>query len=655
MPARRPLALLVPLLMALLLSAGPSAAAETGSDGPLIVVLDGSGSMWGNIGTERPAKFDLARQALRQSLSTLSPRVRLGLMSFGQRRRADCSDVEVLAPPEAGPPERVLAIADKLNPKGKGPLSLALREAANQIPADTGGSVVVIHDGVDNCAQDPCAAAADIAAANPNVRLFLIGFGLEPAESQRLACVGAATRGKVLQAQSSAQLADAISETLTLANLERVDPATGVAVPAPKAATPPTPAGAPGLRVSAALTPDGKPLAAALAWTVAKADAPDVVVSKARVRELAIDLEPGSYVVEAKLGQASARQTLEVKPEGPTAAKLSLGAGVLNLKAQADRGGTALANPLVTVFAKDGDVQRPVWIGRDGAAQLVLPAGAYLVRVEDGLATQTSEVALAAGAGVDVSPVLGTGLLELGAVSAATGEALQEVTYTIEEDDPDSPQGRREVARSADPQAVFTLPAGTYYVAARSGAAEAHDRIALGSGATVKHTATLNLVPITVNVTTASPPAGGPGDTQQQPIVIRILSEDGQAREIGRAHGATGTFQLPPARYRVEAEVMGLNVKSLGVIDLSSGRGGNVQLKLEQGEVSVIAGPSAGRHWRITDANGRTVMHSGRRGADAVRLAPGRYVLLSDGADQRTEQAFDLKSGERRQLTVGQP
>ena len=150
MPRCRLLALLLPLLAGVSLPFAPSVAQDARSDGPAIVVLDGSGSMWGNIGNERPSKFDLARQALRQSLSNLSPRVKLGLMSFGQRRRADCSDVEVLAPPEAGPPERILSIADKLNPKGKGPLSLALRDAASQMPADTGGSVIVIHDGVDN-------------------------------------------------------------------------------------------------------------------------------------------------------------------------------------------------------------------------------------------------------------------------------------------------------------------------------------------------------------------------------------------------------------------------------------------------------------------------------------------------------------------------
>ncbi|MGE0023831.1 MAG: VWA domain-containing protein [Hyphomicrobium sp.] len=639
-------------VLCLLAVAPPSAAADD-TEARAVIVLDGSGSMWGNVPGERPAKFDLARAALRQSLTSVSPRVPLALMSFGQRRRADCSDVEVLAPLEAGPPERILSIADKLNPKGKGPLSLALREAAMQIPEGEAGSVIAIHDGVDNCGQDTCQAAADIAKANPKTRVFLIGFGLEPGVAQSLACVAAATNGRVSEAHTSHELADTISETLTLANLERVDPTTGVAVPVPKAATPPPPVGEPGLRLSASLTPDSNPVAAPVRWTVAKAEAPATIVKSAFAKDLVADLDPGSYVVEARLGQASVKQTIEVGTEGPTAAKIALGAGVLNLKARADRAGTALSDPLVTVSAKDGDADKPVWVGRDASAQLVLPEGTYVVSVEDGLAVQSSEVSVKAGAGSEAAPVLGTGRLELSAVSA-NGEPLADVVYTIEEDDPDSPQGRREVARSADPAAAFTLEAGTYYVAARSGAAEAHDRIALGSGATVKHAVTLNLVSITIITSTTSP--GEDATSPAQPIVIRILSEDGQAREIARAHSAKGSFQLPPARYRVEATVMGLNVKALGVIDLvSNNRGGNVQLKLEQGEVSVEASRSAARHWRIKDAEGRTVMHSGRMGGGSVRLAPGRYVLLADAGDKRIEQVFDLKAGEKRQLTVESP
>lgn len=651
MSYRRLLAVL--LLLALLPQ--PAAAAEGEAAGTAVIVLDGSGSMWGTLRSERPAKFDLARQALRRSLASLSPRVRLGLMSFGQRRRADCSDVEVLAPPEAGPADRVLSVADKLNPKGKGPLSLALREAAKQVPAGEAGAIIAIHDGPDNCGQDPCAAAAEIAAANPRTRVFLIGLGLEAEQSQRHACVAAATGGKVLAAETSAELADAISEALTLANLEKVDPETGMAVPAPKAATPPpAPSGPPGLRLTAALSADGKPLSAAVGWTVAKADAPETLLHQARTRELAVDLAPGSYIVEARLGQVTRTQTVEVAETGPTAVKVALDAGLLNLKAKADRDGAALADPVVTIFSKgDADgAQRPVWIGREATTQVVLPAGSYVVRVEDGLAAEVAEVTLAAGAGADVSPVLGTGELVLSAVLAANGEPLKEVTYTIEEDDPDSPQGRREVARSADPAATFTLPAGTYYVTARSGAAEVHDRVALGSGTTVRHAVTFNLVAITVTATASTPEDGS--SPASQPVVIRVLGAEGQPPEIARVHGAVGTFRLPPARYRIEAEVMGRNVKAAGIVDLTSGRGGGVQLKLEQGEVSVDARAAAGRHWRIKDDEGRTVLHAGRGNGSTAQLAPGRYVLIWD-ADERVEQPFELKAGERRQLTLASP
>jgi Ca-activated chloride channel family protein len=638
-------------LLTLILPVPQAAAADAG--GPVIIVLDGSGSMWGTTGTERASKFDLARGALREALSTVSPRVRLGLMSFGQRRRADCSDVEIVAPPEAGAPDRIPSLADKLNPKGKGPLALALREAAKQIPPEEGGNIIVIHDGVDNCAQDPCASAADIAKANPKTRVFLISFGLDKPDVQRLQCVGRTTNGAVFDARSSADLSRTLLEATTLANLERVDPATGLAVPLPKAAPAPNPAGAPGLRLSASLSAEGAPLAAAV-FTVSKAgDTGEGIVKSFRGRELSMDLTPGSYVVEARFGQAKATKTIDVGPDAPTVVKLSLGAGLLKLTARADKNGTALTDPFITLSAKDavgGDTLRPVWIGRQGDLEMVFPAGSYQVRVRDGFAEQTADVTIKEGAGTELAPVLGTGRLELSAVEAATGDALSEVSYTVDEDDPDSPQGRREVARSADPTASFTLPSGTYYVSARSGVAETQDRIALGSGSVIKHVANFNLVELSVTARTGGAVDGG----STRPILIRILGDGQDKREIARSSGGTGVFLLPPARYRVEASVSGLNIKTLGLVDLSNGRGGSVQLALESGEVSIGGGGGgSGRHWRVKDGTGRTVMHSGPGMSSSARLAPGRYVLLTDIDDRRAEQTFELKAGERRELVVG--
>lgn len=647
--ARLALSMLVLLLGALPAASEPGSE-ETGADGLAIIVLDGSGSMWGEIGTEKPAKFDLARAALREQLSNLSPRVRLGLMSFGQRRRADCSDVEVVAPPEAGPPERILSLVDKLNPKGKGPLALTLREAAKQIPAGEAGSVIVVHDGPDNCWQDPCAAAAEIAKTNPKVRVFLVSFGLAKPELQGLQCVSRATKGRVLEAQNSASLSAAISDALTLANLERVDPTTGAAVPVPKEARPPAPSGTPGLRLTAALSKSAEPVKTAIAWRVFKADDPATPIKTLRAAEFALDLAPGSYVVEAKVGLATAKETLEVASAGATVAKVSLGAGVLNIGSLTDKAGKPLANALVTVLAKTEGGHRAVWVGRNTSVDLVLPAGAYDVKVEDGSAASTTEVAVVEGRSASAAPTLGTGLVTLGAVSNPSGEALSDVVYVIEEDDPESPQGRREVARTADPKPVFTLPAGTYYITARSGVGQTNTRIALGSGDAIQQVMSFNLVPLTVTAVGIDSVGGNP-----RPAVIRILTEAAPGREIARASGATGNFRLTPGRYRVEVAVSGLNVRSQGIVDLTNGRGGGVQLKLESGEVAIQGGGASGRHWRIEDNDGRTVLHSGRADATQSRLAPGRYTLITYGRDRESEQAFEIKAGERRDLLVDTP
>jgi Ca-activated chloride channel family protein len=282
----------------------------------------------------------------------------------------------------------------------------------------------------------------------------------------------------------------------------------------------------------------------------------------------------------------------------------------------------------------------------------VLPAGAYRVRVQDGLAEQTAEVTVTEGANSEARPVLGTGRLELSAVAAANGEPLQAVTYAIEEDDPDSPQGRREIIRSAAPVATFTLPAGTYYVTARSGVAEVHQRIALGSGDVVRNVSSFNLVPITISVITGQ---AAEASDAAHPILIRVLSSDATPREIARAHSAVGSFRLPPARYRIEATATGLNLAARGTIDLTSGRGGTTQLKIEHGEVTVGSDGAAVAFWRVKDDAGRTVMHSGPGRAKQARLAPGRYTLLTEVEGRRIERAFDLKAGEQQSIPATAP
>src|SRR5690606_9660171 len=125
--------------------------------------VDGSGSMWGKIPGDSAAKFVLAREALRQILPALDRTAEVGLVLFGHRRRGDCSDVEQAVSVRPLDPARLLAPLDALNPKGRGPLTLAMVAAADVLPNDEGrASLILIHDDFDNCQADPCQIAGEL-------------------------------------------------------------------------------------------------------------------------------------------------------------------------------------------------------------------------------------------------------------------------------------------------------------------------------------------------------------------------------------------------------------------------------------------------------------------------------------------------------------
>src|SRR5262249_50783459 len=151
----------------------------------------------------------------------------------------------------------------------------------------------------------------------------------------------------------------------------------------------------------------------------------------------------------------------------------NLNAGVLRMLARTAKDGAPLPNSVFTIAVAGDDGKpkgAPLWIGREAQPEVVLPAGNYQVTVENGLARQQQVVKIAPATGTTFDAIRGTGRLELSAGRGADGaEPVTEgVTFAVYEDDPDAPGGRREVIRSGAASPAFTLPAGTYYVIART-------------------------------------------------------------------------------------------------------------------------------------------------------------------------------------------
>ena len=185
-----------------------------------MLIFDGSGSMWGKLDGEKQTKLDQARDAVRDALGKLKPQsMQLGLVSFGHRRASDCSDVQVVVPPEAAAApaftERLMAPLDKLNPRGKGPLTAALREAAKVLgkqPAPR--HIVLLHDDPDNCQADPCAALGDLQQSAPGVTISVIGLGLKPDDATKYQCLTQPTGGRHYNAQDGGQISAAVGDAL---------------------------------------------------------------------------------------------------------------------------------------------------------------------------------------------------------------------------------------------------------------------------------------------------------------------------------------------------------------------------------------------------------------------------------------------------------
>ena len=651
----RPIATLSSLALLTLLAG--TWATRAADDAPTVMfLLDGSGSMWGKLAGDRQAKFDFAREGLSAALPRLRPDVRAGLVAFGHRRRGYCADAEVVVPPQAANAEQIMTPLAKMNATGKGPLVMGLREAAAAIGVAAPATIVLINDDVDNCGQDVCIAAAEIAQSNPALTVHAIGLGLDQPKLQQMSCLPRATGGRLFDVQDAAGLTTALDRVMKLANLDAESAAEPTEVLSEEDAKPAAGA-APGLYLSAGLGPDSATLESPVRWRITQPGAEPELIKETRAATLVEKLAPGTYEVEAGLGLADARQTVDLRADEATSVRINLNAGVLKLLARPAKEAPALPAPTFTVTAVGGDeaTTSPIWIGREAQPEIVLPAGEYRVSAEVGLARQQQNVTVAAATGTTFDVTLATGQLELSATRglAAGGEPMTDgVTYIIHEDDPDSPLGRREVARSAAAAPIFTLPARTYYVTARSSGAEAREQIAIGAGDVVKRTLPLALAHLSLSATLDGKPA-----PDNLPIAFNVVRLDGNLQEVVRTAVKLPELDLSAGHYRIEASVSSTNVKAATEIQLSPGASEKIALKLEAGQVTLMRADEDGAGvgdviWEVKDASRHTVLRTSQPRPTAL-LAPGQYVVSSEARERPLQSAIEVKAGENRTIEIG--
>jgi Ca-activated chloride channel family protein len=350
----------------------------------------------------------------------------------------------------------------------------------------------------------------------------------------------------------------------------------------------------------------------------------------------------------------TASQTVDAGDKGPTAANLVLNAGTLLVRAQAQKSGAALGDAIVAINeagqAVEGKKEAagpPLAMFKGGEGLVMLPAGRYLVRVEQGLVRSERSVVVPAGSQGRIEVPLNAARLLLSAAGQDVSGSADAVVFSVVEDDPDAPKGRREVARSTTRQADFVLPPGTYYVVARQGSAEVRERLAVGPGDVVRRT--LNVA--AGRLALATKPAGA-AQALSELVSYRVERLDSVAPEVITTSRAAPVLVLPGGRYRVEGRYGAMNARSVREVEVKAGQTQQLTLEPQAAalKLRLLANGApvlSDVFWDIRDEAGATVWTTGQSEPSAT-LQAGRYSVRAETRDKRYDRAIELRAGESR-------
>ncbi len=458
-----------------LLAVSPSMAAERA-----IIVLDASGSMWGQISGK--TKIEIARETLGTVLQSVPGDRELGLIAYGHRKKGQCDDIELLIEPAAGTGPAIAEAANGLTPKGKTPLSASVRLAAEAMRfTEDKATVILITDGLETCNADPCALGKELEASGVDFTAHVVGFGLSEEEGRQVACLADNTGGKYIQARDAAGLGEALVETVAAAAPE----------PEPK----PEPAALDvNLRASATLSDGGEPIGgrADVRWDLWKLDAGGQP-AKRSVTTYGTAYEtlqaPGLYRLGVRYGKATAETDVELKSDEITDVSLNLNAGILTLTGRRAEG----AEP-------DKKIRWDVGLpnGKDvtnygGQVSFVVPAGSRTLKARLGKATVEETVELAAGQRLEKDVIIATGRLVAFALYAEDGpEVGKDVRFDVMGAQKDIAGKRKDYGTNYGDGVAFDLPPGDYVLQARAGRAIAETEVTVKGNERVEPRVVLN-------------------------------------------------------------------------------------------------------------------------------------------------------------------
>jgi Ca-activated chloride channel homolog len=530
------------LSLSLLFAAGAIGAEKS------IIVFDASGSMWAQI--DGKTRIEIARETIRNVIGTLPADKEIGLMAYGHREKGSCTDIELLVAPAAGTGGAIIAATDKVNPKGKTPLSEGVKRAAEALKfTEEKATVILVTDGLETCNADPCALGNELEKAGVDFTAHVVGFGLSAEEGKKVACLAENTGGKYIQASDAGQLTEALKTTVV------------AAAPEPE----PEPAPAPAkvefnIKPIALLSEGGESVAKefGVAWEfyAIASDGKKGERIDTQYGEYQGMMPAGDYILVLRADMARAEQKITLTDDKLLEPVLVLNAGLVQVTPYANEGGEPDGSAAVE-YTFPGDSTTNY-----GPNKIVLPAGEISVRVRLGEGEVTEKFTLKAGDRLEKKVIVGTGVALANAFYVegekvdVPGMSIKIYNAKVKLDG-----SQTEVAYKYGADAKFDLPPGDYIMRASIEGAKGETPFSVKVGERVEPMVVLNAGVVKITA---------PGNNGWRFLSAKE-SLNGERDTFDYGYGDAFQSTLNAGEYLVETELKATNEKKLTPITVKAG------------------------------------------------------------------------------------
>ncbi len=634
---RQPFSHLILIIFSIFLSIASSRAAEEN----VMIVLDASGSMWGRI-NETP-KIQIARGVMSRVLSDLDGKANIGVLTYGHRKKGECRDIETIIPVGKVNHSRYMSVINKLSPKGKTPITDAVRKSAEELRfREEKATIILVSDGLETCDADPCALARELESQGIDFTVHVIGFDLKNQDTSSLQCLAKETGGEYFAADNADELSTAFDTVVVSAPQPEVIPQSE-----------PEPADIPTiLKVEVRLGEGSQPLDGAYVYIIPEADNKNRKKATSRgVSSKTHKVKPGNYYIETKMNNIVASTTFEVKANQENVAEIILNAGLLSVKALAAEGGKPIEQAYIHIDETNQQAsgkRKRVTSGNQRKV-FMLPVGKYFVTATHGKASASQEVEVFGARKTDTTIILASGLLHISILEEQGGKPQITGAYVYIYENEKQTDGSRKRITGANPRKKFSLPAGTYYVEGAIGKAKAGKVIKVVANALTEASIVIGVGAFKATVI----PAEGAKPLKKAYIYIfeKDKQTDGRRKKVTSANQRQ-TFKLPAGQYHVVARID--KAEMAQDIEVKAGKLSEATLNLNAGALMVDASKKVYIKIFSADKNldGTRDLITTIRPGRPLMMSAGKYVLVGKQGEKTAEAEVEIKPGKLTEVSL---